>query len=399
MLMIRTCGKTLGTLVVLAVTQIIGWGTVGFPAVVGRQMVNDLGLSLPTIFSGSSILYVTMGLCGPFLGKWFISYGARVVMIAGTLIAVPGYAFISFAHGSFMYFLGWVVIGVGGSATLTTAAYIMLSEVAGKEAKDAIGGLMLLTGLSSSFFWPITLSLSVYFGWRDACQIYSLVLLFISLPLYIFFLPKLSVSPNTEAKNETIKPLEPVRSKITFLLIVGAIAINSFVTFGFAAIIIELLKVAGLSAEDATTFGSMLGVVQVGARALDMLGGARWDGITTGIFAGAALPISMMFLMFGIHSHIIITIFLLLYGLGSGALAVARATIPLVFYEKETYVKASSRIALPLNIMSALAPPILIATLNGLGPISLLAVTAGCSSTALIFLLVLSKRRPKKSLK
>jgi len=46
----------------------------------------------------------------------------------------------------------------------------------------------------------------------------------------------------------------------------------------------------------------------------------------------------------------------LLYGLGSGALAVARATIPLVFYDNVEFAKATSRIAMPLNLISAASP-------------------------------------------
>lgn len=386
--------RTLGVLAVLAITQIIGWGTAGLPAIMGRQMASDTGLSLVTIFSGTSVLYIVMGLCAPFLGKRFAKYGARVVMIAGTIVSAPGYLLISFAHEPFVYFLGWIVLGVGGSATLTTAAYIMLNEVAGTKAKSAIGGLMLLTGLSSSVFWPITWTLSDHFGWRATCQIYALSLVLISLPLYIFCLPSRSKSRNEPIAGRNEKSGNAAVSKGTFFLIASAIALNSFVTFGLAAIFVELLKAAGLSPAEATAFGSMLGVIQVSARGLDFLGGGRWDGISTGIFAGAALPISMLLFIVGQHSQLGIAAFLLLYGLGSGALAVARATIPLVFYDKAAYAEAASRIALPFNIMSALSPPVLVAMLTHLGPTALLAVTIACSSTALIFLLMLSKRRP-----
>ena len=99
--------------------------------------------------------------------------------------------------------------------------------------------------------------------------------------------------------------------------------------------LIELLKAEGLSPTQAVTFGSMLGVIQVSARGLDFLGGGRWDGITTGIFAGAALRSwRCLLLMIGGGSHWMIAAFILLYGMGSGAFAVARATIPLVFYDR-----------------------------------------------------------------
>jgi hypothetical protein len=138
----------------------------------------------------------------------------------------------------------------------------------------------------------------------------------------------------------------------------------------------------------------VLGLIQVSARALDFLGGRRWDGITTGLVAGLALPVSMVLLILGGGADWSIAAFILLYGMGSGALAVARATIPLAFYDKAEYAMAASRIALPLNLMSAVSPPLLIAVLTRLGSGALLGLAMLCSSIALFILLVLARRRP-----
>src|SRR5258708_15111594 len=103
-----------------------------------------------------------------------------------------------------------------------------------------------------------------------------------------------------------------VIQKATFYLIVSATALNAFVTFGFSAVFIELLKAEGLSPTEAVSFGSLLGVIQVSARGLDFLGGERWDGITTGLIAGLALPVAMLLLMLGGGSHWTIAAFILL---------------------------------------------------------------------------------------
>ena len=174
----------------------------------------------------------------------------------------------------------------------------------------------------------------------------------------------------------------------TFYLIVAAIALNAFITFGFSAVLIELLMTEGLSQTEAVGFGSMLGVIQVSARAVDLLGGDRWDGITTGLFAGLALPVAMVIMLLGAGSHWAIAAFILLYGLGSGALAVARATIPLVFYDKAEFAKATSHIALPLNFISAASPPVLVGLLTHFGSNALLGLTILCSSGAVLILFV-----------
>ncbi|MBY5326087.1 MFS transporter [Rhizobium leguminosarum] len=386
--------KIVGILFVLAVTQVIGWGTVSLPAIIGRQVAADLDMNIEAVFAGSSILYVVMGLWAPLLAKAFTRFGARRVMVAGTVLAAPGFVLLSVSTGPVTYFAAWVVLGTAGSATLTTAAYIMLNEVAGRNAKSAIGALMLVTGLSSSVFWPTTALLSAAVGWRGTCLAYAAMMMLVCLPFYVFGLPRRATLVEEAGPSTPVAVPTAIASKGTFALIVTAIALNAFVTFGFAAVLIELLQAEGLPKSQAIAFGSMLGVIQVCARGLDFVGGGRWDGITTGIVAGIGLPVAMLLLIVGDSAYWAIATFILLYGLGSGALAVSRATIPLVFYDKAEFAKATSRIALPLNLISAASPPILIGLLAKLGSHAVLALAIFCSCGALLILVLLSRRRP-----
>jgi predicted MFS family arabinose efflux permease len=389
--------RILAALVVLAITQLIGWGTLGLPAVLGREMAADLHMDLTAIFASTSVLYLAMGLCSPLLARPFVKQGGRRVMIAGTLLAAPGYVLLSVAQGPLSYYAAWLLLGIAGSATLSTASYIVLNEVAGLRARSAIGALMLVTGLSSSIFWPTTAYLAGLLGWRSTSVVYAALLLVVSLPLFVFLLPRRVHDPaDTGAGSATATaPAAPARS--TFYLLVAAIGLNAFVAFGLSAVLIELLKAEGLTASEAISFGAMLGVVQVSARALDFLGGGRWDGITTALVAGLALPAAMLLLMVSGGSYLAAATFILLYGLGSGALAVARATMPLVFYDKAEFAKASARIALPLNLLSAVSAPILVGLLTRHGSNALLALVLTCSCASLGILLLLRRRRPGSS--
>jgi hypothetical protein len=145
---------------------------------------------------------------------------------------------------------------------------------------------------------------------------------------------------------------------------------------------------------EAVAFGSALGVIQVSARGIDFLGGGRWDGIATGLLAGVALPVAMAVLIAGAGAYWSVAAFILLYGLGSGALTVARATIPLVFYDQAAYAKAASHIALPLNVTAASSPPVLAALLIHFGCNAVLGLGILCSCGALVILFILSRRRP-----
>jgi hypothetical protein len=97
-----------------------------------------------------------------------------------------------------------------------------------------------------------------------------------------------------EFGNSTWRAVPRVASRMAgvaavFLLLASAVTINGFVSWGFSSIVIQLLRTMGTGEARAIQLGSLLGVLQVTARALDYVGGARWDGLTSGMIA-AGLP-------------------------------------------------------------------------------------------------------------
>jgi predicted MFS family arabinose efflux permease len=378
--------KILWILFVLAVTQVIGWGTISLPAVIGEQLSRDIGISLPLVFAGSTTMLVVTGIAALLLSNAFVGYGARVVMAAGSVVAAFGFLVLANAAGPTAYFLAWVVLGISGAATLSTASYVFLNEIAGAAAKRPISALMLVTGLSSSIFWPITAALTGAWGWRPTMLVYAGLMVFVCFPLYVFGLPaRHTLAGNRAAASRSAAPAT-APGKTVFLLLASAVTINGFVSWGFSSIVIQLLRTMGTGDARAIQLGSLLGVMQVSARALDYLGGARWDGLTTGLIAAAVLPVSFLLLMIGGPADFAIFGFLALYGMANGIMTVARATMPLVFYDQADYARAASRIAFPQSLLSAAAPPILVSVLTQSGGNAVLTIGVVCTLTSLALL-------------
>lgn len=166
----------------------------------------------------------------------------------------------------------------------------------------------------------------------------------------------------------------------------AAICLCAFVTWGFVSIVIQLLKSLGVDEAMAIRIGALLGVVQMLARVLDFAGGARWDGLTTGLASAFGIPFGLLALIVGGGASWSIWVFLAVYGLASGAMAVARATMPLVFYDQVAFARISSHIALPLNIAVAIAPPILVSVLTSYGPNAAIGLTLALALVALALL-------------
>ncbi|CAM2955259.1 hypothetical protein JHFBIEKO_2962 [Methylobacterium mesophilicum] len=110
----------------------------------------------------------------------------------------------------------------------------------------------------------------------------------VCVPLYRYGVP-LQVLGNTAQPLQDAAPIEPASGRGLLGLIAGATALIAFVGFGLSNIPVEWLVAEGLSRSEAIGYGAALGVIQIGARAVDFLGGGRWDGLSTGLIAALAV--------------------------------------------------------------------------------------------------------------
>ena len=376
-------------LVVLALTQITGWGVVGVLPVIAPTVAAEFGSALPSVFLGTSVLYVAMGLAAPWAGRAFRRFGTRPVMALGAGMIGVGLCLISVAPNLQVFWAAWALTGLAGAMFLTTSAYAYIADYAGDRARSLIGTLMLVTGLAGSVFWPLTAFLESLIGWRGGVLVSAGIMALIVCPLVWFGLP--TTGATAAADNGKRRG----RTGRTFILLVAAIALNSFVTFGIDAVGIQLLQAMGMDLTAAVAIASLVGIFKVGGRAIDLLGGRRWDGLSTALVAGAMIPLGLVAIWLGGAGLLSVIGYLALFGIGSGAFAVARATMPLVFFDKADYAAAMAAIALPMNLINALAPPMLAALMTGIGAQGTFAVLGGLSLAAFVAVLQLNRLRER----
>lgn len=379
-------------LLTLALTQIIGWGAVGVLPVIATPVAGEFGASLSSVFIGTSVMFFAMGIAAPWAGCGFRRFGTGRVMAVGAGLIGVGLWLLAGSPNLSVFWASWALIGLAGAMFLTTSAYVYLAEHAGEQARSLIATLMLVTGLATSVFWPLTASLDHLAGWRATVSVYAALMLLVVCP-WIWF----GLAPSSPATD--LAPIRPGgRQGGIFPLLVAAIALNSFVTFGIEAVGIEILKTLGMDLARAVTVASLVGVFKVGGRVIDLLAGRRWDGLSTGIVASAMIPLGLAVVWIGGAGLASVTGYLLLFGTGSGAFAVARATMPLVFFEASEYAAAMAKIALPMNLINALAPPLIASMMTGIGAQATLAGLGGLSLVAFAILLILDSMRARPAL-
>lgn len=364
--------------------------TFNLPAITGSAMAESLGLPYPAVMAGPTVMLVTMALAAVPCLRLFERHGARLVMTSATAIAALGLATIATAGTAWAYFTGWLLVGMAGAGMLTTAMQIGVAEWAGPRARQAIGALLIFGGLSTTLSWPLLGALQGAFGWRAATLMGAALLLVIAAPIYWLLLAK---RPAGSTKPKAAGPTPPL-DRISFALLAFASAANGIVTWGFSLTIITLFEGRGLEHGMAVVVASFIGVTALTARLVDFAAGKRWNSLTTGLAAAAALPLSFAVLIVGTGAPAAIA-FVAVYGLASGVLAVARSTMPLDLFPPGAYARASSMLALPLNLSFACAPPLFAALLAGPGSDAALWVATGLSLSALLSLalLVLRHRR------
>ncbi|MBX4874916.1 MFS transporter [Rhizobium bangladeshense] len=392
------------TVIVLAITQLIGWGTTfDMLGVMGRIVAPDLGLANEVAFAGLTIMMIVSAIVGPATGRWLARYGAARVLSAASLIFALGLSLLAAANSIILYAAAWVVIGVGGALGLSAPAYTAVVEREGINGKRVIAILMLFTGLSSAVFWPILSLLNEAFGWRLTFLICAALQFFICLPLHLFALPKpIAVQVDGGAADIAPVPLSKAAQRKAFLLIAASTTITTFITFGISPSLLEIFRQSGASPAFALQLGSARGILGISARFLDMLLGRRGNPILSAAMGIGLMLAGFLIMLVVSPSTPVLVTFILLYGFGAGVMTVARALLPLALFSPREFGLQSARLSLPQNLGNAVAPVVFTAILDraGTGPaLFAAAVLAALSLTfaAMLMALVRGARVPQPS--
>lgn len=343
-----------------SVTQIVGWGSTYYlPSVLARPMMGDLGLSHEMIFAGVTLMLVLGAFLGPRAGFVMQQRGVRGVMTAGWLATGAGLGILAFSQGFASYMLAWIVIGLASPFSMSQGALTGLAAVSGPSARRAIAMLMVLSGLSSTIFWPVIAALEEALGWRGACVILALIHLFICAPIpwIVMRVPKGNEpEADREAEPEPAPLLRPEQRRLGFILAAVTFSASGLVSWGLPLHLIEIVARLGQPGDAAVFIAALVGPAQLVARFVEMTAGQRVNILTTNFAALALMPVAVLLpIVFGPSLATVLGL-VLLYGVTSGLVSVARNVLPLMLFGRAGYGLMLGRLALPQNLAFAVAP-------------------------------------------
>lgn len=174
-----------------------GWVIVGLSA-----LVNALAWSVRSTFAlfyvallaefgwhrgeaamGYSLSWLLMLVFGPLAGRLYDRLGARFVVPIGGLLLGAGLALTGRVQTLWQYYLCFGVLGAAGIACTMMPATAIISLWFVQARGTAMGIISAGASSSAVLFYPLTAWLIASFGWRQAIEVYGLIVVLGICPL------------------------------------------------------------------------------------------------------------------------------------------------------------------------------------------------------------------------
>ena len=370
-------------LAALAFTQVTTWGVLYYSfSVFIDPMSRELGWSRSELTGAFSLALLSSALFGLVVGRWVDRYGPRLLMTTGSIVAAVAMAAWSRIDGLFWFYVLAIGLGAAMACTLYEPAFAAVATWFRRGRNRALTILTFVGGLASVLYLPLTALLVERYGWREALVILAVL----TIPPHALVLrhrpADLGLEPDgavnfgevrveaSLAKPDDVSVDEAIHSATFRWLTVGfclAFLANVAVTVHLVPYLID----RGYSTGSAATWAGMIGLLALPGRLIFTPLGS-WiprQLIAAAIFATQAAGLIVLIL---IRGQVGVLLFVVLFGLGFGAITPARAGLVADLYGSANYGSISSVLALFITVARAVAPVatgLLYVWFNGYGPV------------------------------
>ena len=354
----------------LGIGQIFAWGSSYYlPAVLAKPIADDTGWPLAWVVGGLSLGLLVAGLVSPWVGRTIARRGGRPVLAGSAVLLAAGLVALAVARSLPVYFVAWLVLGLGMGAGLYDPAFATLGRLYGKAARPAITTLTLFGGFASTVCWPLSAFLETHLGWRGTCLTYAAFHILALLPAYLTALPRRAGHPAEPAADDAAAGDAPAprvaRSRVFFGMLATAITLSAMISTLLSVHLLTILQSRGIDLAAAVALGALVGPSQVGARTIEFFIARYHHPIWTKVASTVLVTIGVATLWASLP---VLALPLIFTGPGSGWSSIARGTLPLALFAGPHYAAIMGRLAMPSLIGQAAAPSIGAVLLGADGP-------------------------------
>jgi MFS family permease len=354
----------------LSLTETTSWGILYYAfTVFVTPMQEDLGWSRAAMTGAFSLALLLSGLAGIPVGRWLDRYGPRLLMTLGSCAAtLLVFTWAGVQHLT-MFYLIWAGIGVTMAAVLYEPAFFVVATWFVHQRGRALTVLTLLAGLASVIYIPLAGWLVQRQGWRGALYTLAAVLAVSTIPLHAFVLRRrpadLGLIPEGTKAALAERSVEGAETPgvsmgvalrdAAFWWLSVAFFLGQLATAAVAVHLVPYLIDQSYAPEFAAVTTGLIGVMALPGRLLFTPLGDRLprQQVTAGLFLVQTLALLVLLLVRGVAG---VYTFVVLFGMGFGAMTPARAALVADLYGPRHYGQINGVVALFVTASRALAP-------------------------------------------
>jgi MFS family permease len=353
----------------LALAQPVSWGILyyGFSVFI-EPMQRDLGWSRTQLTGAFSLALFIAGIAAVPFGRWLDRHGPRLLMTAGSCAAALLAVAWSRVESYPIFVLVWLGIGVTMAATFYEPAFAAVAAWFRRYRSRALTLVTFGGGFASVVFIPLAAWLVETTGWRDALVWLALILAVSTIPIYAVILRR---SPQDEglcpdgiceavpageraARQVEVSLRDALRSR-SFRWLALAFALTMFVNVATTVLLIPLLVDRGESTRLAASAAAAIGLLALPGRLIfTPLGDWLPKFVVPAlIFLTQAAALVVLALA---RSEMGIWAFVVLFGIGFGAITPARASLVADLYGVAAFGSISGVLAMLVTFSRAGGP-------------------------------------------
>jgi len=342
---------------VFAVTQTVGYGAlIQSFTVLLVPMAQELEATRTAVMAAATISVLVGAVAAVPVGNLLDRYGGRALMASGSATGVVAVLLWSQAHSLASLYVAFALVGVALAMSTYEAAFAVLVVVSDPGRRDgAIVAVTLVTGLLTSFYYPLTAWLDGLLGWRTTLLVLAASLAVVALPAHLWAVPGRSAHALRIGRRTGVRVGDALRSTHFWLLLV-AFAAQAGATSAFLLLMVTYFRDVGFDPTVAASLPLMVGTMQIGSR-LALAPLARRFGMATVTATAFALQGAGLIAMTAVGTAVLpMLACIAAFGLGYGVSVVARPSIVADTFGVARFASIVAVMTVPTALSRAGAP-------------------------------------------
>ncbi|NML75211.1 MFS transporter [Rhizobium sp. S-51] len=343
----------------MGVSMTVGYGTLYYSfSILAPEIARDFGWSQSFVFAVFSIGLLGGAVSAPIIGRLIDRFGARPVLVSGSLLAALALAALSMVQNGWQFAVVTLAAEFVSIAVQYDAGFAALAQRHGQEARSHITLVTLVAGFASTVFWPLIQWLLTLMTWREVYLVLAGLNLLLALPVHLLWPSRRQ--PVGEASRDTdgAAARQPVSRRPQLVLMAVSLSAGGFVLSAMGASLLVLLGNAGFTAAVATLTGSLIGPSQVAARLIEYARRGVLSPPVTGLIATGALfvALALLFAAALYPAVAVALVFAVFFGIGQGLTSIIRGVLPLHYFGTAGYGRTMGTLSGIRMVLSAAAP-------------------------------------------